>query len=74
MSKIPQKILNEINMQSLIHVAIEKEYHTDNTFHELPPELWTDTEKEVFDTLNALEQAWKNKVNDILTNYNNKKK
>lgn len=64
--KVPKKILKQINFISFIEEAI-KENVKYSEFVDSPPELWSDSEKELFDSMSYLECKIKEKVLEILT-------
>jgi len=64
--KVPQKILKQINFISFIDEAIKKNIQSAE-FIESPPEMWSNSEKELFDTMAFLESKIKEKVVEILT-------
>lgn len=64
--RIPKKILKQINFISFIDRVI-KENVSSPDFIDSPPEMWSSSEKEIFDALADLEFKLKEKVIEILT-------
>lgn len=64
--KVPQKIIKQINFISFIDEAIRQHIQSAE-FIDSPPEIWSNSEKELFDAMAFLECKIKEKVVEILT-------